>query len=368
MSSFGYRYRDSNTNNGLGPQTNDWSRTTYDSDHVCRPVIIDAEGRKHPIVSYSPTQNTGAYITETETIVQRVHAPVAEFRYSSAADVIPLKGHGYGEDNWRKPVSPVRDHHRPQHTHSPFDEYNHSSPTKGTTLSPFSEYKHNSPTKVVPMKDHGYGEDKWHTKPLSPVRERPQKVEEFITEVQTVASRPNRFGPLSANVWQQSPNSNKGYQGNTTGYGDYSDLSSKESYKPSGNTIRNDPSHGYYRKNDSTMEPTINTSGGWARPNRSSWASPPNSSLSKPTNDIGTAMEMLKEAARPTSVTTAPHSRFTVPVSTGPTKRDDYDDTIDSKEAARRYANFNRLSRPADTYTTTIDSREAVRRYNGAMM
>ncbi|TXG65802.1 hypothetical protein EZV62_007077 [Acer yangbiense] len=412
MSGFGYMNRGSSTiNSGLGPRTNDWSSntTTYDSDHVCRPVIIDAEGRKHPIVSYAPTE---AYITETETIVQRVHAPVVtQYQYSS-----PAEGTMYA-----RPISPIRD--RPQYqTHSPFSEYNkhssptngthspygeynkHSSPTNGThspygeynkhssptngTHSPFAEYnklssptngnhspfteynKHSSPTKVVvPLKDHGYGEDKWHSKPLSPVHERPQKVEEFITKVQIDASRPNRF-PLSSNVWRQSPNSDKGYHGNTTGYGrDYSDLSSKESYKPSVHTIRNEDYDDYnYRRNDTPKEPTMNTSGGWIRPNQSAWASPPNSSLSKPTNDIGTAMEILKESARPTPVTTtAPYSRFTVPLSTGP-KRDGYSNTIDSKEAQRRYANSNLSSSPVDNYTATIDSREAVKKYNGAMM
>ncbi|TXG65806.1 hypothetical protein EZV62_007081 [Acer yangbiense] len=349
MSGFGYMYRGSSTiNSGLGPRTNDWSSntTTYDSDHVCKPVIIDAEGRKHPIfaIAHSITHSPFSEYNKHSSPTNSTHSPYGEYNKHSS----PTNG-----------------------THSPFAENNKlSSPTNGNH-SPFTEYnKHSSPTKVVvPLKDHGYGEDKWHSKPLSPVHERPQKVEEFITKVQTDASRPNRF-PLGANVRRQSPNSNKGYHGNTTGYGsEYSDLSSKESYKPSVNTIRNEDYDDYNdRRNDTPKEPTMNTSGGWIRPNQSSWASPPNSSLSKPKNDIGTAMEILKESARPTPVTTtAPYSRFTMPLSTGP-KRDGYSNTIDSKEAQRRYANSNLSSRPVDNYTATIDSREAVKKYNGAMM
>ncbi|KAJ4719584.1 Nodulation-signaling pathway protein isoform 2 [Melia azedarach] len=299
MSGFGYGYRGYPTYNALAPPPDTWSKTSYAPDHVCKPVIVDADGRKHPIV-YNPGYNTGTTVTKTETVVE-------------------------------------------QHVHSSFGP----------------EYKHSSHTKVEPLNHHGHVEDNWH-KPSSPVHDRPHKVDEFLTKVQTEVSQPKKFGPPSP-YWRQSPNST-GYHGHgTTGYGDYS----KDWHKPSGNTIRNGDHHGHYQNNGSQVEPTLITSGGWARPSRSGWAVPPDASLSRPTNDIGAAVEFLKEVAKPSSVTTSPHTRFTVPITTGQ-KKDGYGETIDSREASKRYGNFPPSFQSEEPYTKTIDSREAARKYKGA--
>ena len=45
---YGYSYRASYA----APQTNEyWVKTSYDSDQVRRPVIVDADARKRPVVS-----------------------------------------------------------------------------------------------------------------------------------------------------------------------------------------------------------------------------------------------------------------------------------------------------------------------------
>ena len=80
-------------------------------------------------------------------------------------------------------------------------------------------------------------------------------------------------------------------------------------------------------------------------------------------------MENLKETLKPLAIST-PLLRYTVPVSTVP-KRDAYIETIDSREAARRYDDHNVSSRPQtteDNFTATIDSREAAKKYGGAII
>ncbi|KAK9292783.1 hypothetical protein L1049_020763 [Liquidambar formosana] len=134
---------------------------------------------------------------------------------------------------------------------------------------------------------------------------------------------------------------------------------------------------------ETLTEPAMVTSGTWARPNRSPWAAPAainDTPLSKPTNDIGAAVEYLKEAVtKPSSVTPAPafaQPRFTVTVPRRETatvlpRRDAYTETIDSREAARRYSNFNGSSQPyttGDPYGTTISSRDAMKKYNGTIV
>nr|POE50413.1 hypothetical protein CFP56_78288 [Quercus suber] len=94
--------------------------------------------------------------------------------------------------------------------------------------------------------------------------------------------------------------------------------------------------------------------------------------LSKSTSDLGTAVENSKQAVKPLSVS-GPTPRFSVPpMSKTVPKKDAYTETIDSREAARRYVNVTYLP-PAtelteDNYTKTIDSREAVRKYGGAII
>ncbi|RVX18879.1 hypothetical protein CK203_006809 [Vitis vinifera] len=85
-----------------------------------------------------------------------------------------------------------------------------------------------------------------------------------------------------------------------------------------------------YSKNDS-----------WNRPsgqlNSGGWSATSGSSLTKPTNNIGEAVETLKEAA----TSTFSRQGGSAPVSAGPR----YAETTDSMDAARRYGNFKLTSR-----------------------
>lgn len=277
----------------------------YGSDHVC----WDAEGRKRPIVSFAPNKNSEYYVTRTtKTIVQEqiLSPPASEIKQT------PLwspGGHQVADDKWQKHPSPV----------------------------------HDIPPEV-----------------------------EFFTKVQNEASKP-KFSPMSASTWHPTAK--------PTGYG--------SEFKPTNNGYHNDAyddnnhrtstyykepsSHGatktsHYRHVDPILvdtfdervhapkEATVGAHSRWVGPSPTMWASPPSSNLSKPTSDIPTAIEILKEVAKP-FVSTEPR----------------YAETIDSVEAAKKYGNYGKLNHSpkrygADDDYMTIDSREAARKYQGAMV
>ncbi|KAF7129159.1 hypothetical protein RHSIM_Rhsim10G0110300 [Rhododendron simsii] len=423
--------------------TDDRNITSYGengySDHVCRPVIVDADGRKRPIISYgSPIAIKESFVTtRTERIVKHVRAPVvvADYNtYSSQARVEPLKEYGvtndkrsnpsttvydrpeywynsppkmepvsnYGvaNDNWRgsslytgqdrpeyrynspSKMEPVRNYgvandngrgsslnagqDRPEYGYnSPSKmepvrnygatndngrgsslnasqdrpEYGYNSPSKmepvrnygatndngrGSSLNAGQdrpEYGYYSPSKMEPVRNYGATNDNGHGSSLNAGQDRPQKVENFVTKVQTEVSRPTRIGLLSADLWRNPPSSKAQGYGATNGYG------------------------GEYANNNN------------------------NNQLSGPINEIGKAPEILKDEAKPSSIATAAlQSRLPVLASTITPKRDSSTDTINSREAAKKYGNRNLASRPSQTeesYTGTIDSTEAAKRYNG---
>ncbi|OMO98924.1 hypothetical protein COLO4_13630 [Corchorus olitorius] len=396
MATYGYSYRGYTTYGGVTPQT------SYSSDHVSQPA---AEGWRKPVISYStPNGNTESYVRTTEIVE---HVPlVIGYKHSSPVRVEVKEYYGDGEGKWNRPSSPEKwrrpsspeKWHRPS---SPAGKWNNkpsspekwhrpSSPTGKWNNKPSSPEKWRKPSSPVRYR----AEEKW-VRPSSPVHDRPHEVEEFITKVQTEASRPNnnRFGPVSATQWRQTPNSHHV----NTGHGDQNNdyLSNKEWQKPSGNTIRSEnyddgwakPSYGAawskpQGDRDRLSKPIndINTAVEYMKeavkpsgvvtykPSHGTWSTPQGGNLGNPTSDINTAVEFLKEVVKPSSgITSHQPYRYSIPVtSTGP-KRDSYPEIIDSKEAARRYGNYNfAATRPMDNnYTTTIDSREAARKYGG---
>lgn len=246
MAGHGYVTKGYNTYNEIEP-------TTYQgyvcNDHVCRPVIVDAEGRKKPIISYTTSHNTPGYVTKRETIVERVHTP---------------------------------------------------------------EYTYNSPPKVEMFKDYGVNNDKWR-RPSSPIHERhPEEYDEFITKVPTEVSHPTKTSlPNTTNYWQTttSPTYTYGHHnGGTNGYGH-------------------------------------------------EWTNPKSHPLTTTTNDIGEAVDFLRHA-----INAVPQSQPWVQ------KRETYTETIDSSEAAQRYARPVFKQPVHETYTGNIDSREAVWKYNGTIV
>ncbi|KAK8545445.1 hypothetical protein V6N13_066727 [Hibiscus sabdariffa] len=229
MEGHGYAYRTSykTYNGGAVPRggADGWSKTSYDSDHNFQPLFIDSTGRRKPTMSYpTPNSNTGYYVAKTE-VVEVPMTYVAEYKQSTPVRVDMVRDYGNVEgklisrplspEKWRKSSSPVR----------------YRAEEKWT--------KPSSPVRY-------HTEEKWINQPSSAVHERPQQVEDFLTKVQTQASRPNKFTPLSATHWRQSP------------------------------TV------------------TTETGGGsWAKPSHGGY------NLSQATSDIGTAMEYLKESVKP---------------------------------------------------------------------
>ena len=371
MASYGYPSKAYPAYNDLTPWVNYGDKIRYAPDHVCKPVVVDADGRKHPVVSYTPSNSAETRVIETQTIVmQEVRSPVVNgYGHSSPEHGHGNTGYGHVKDtpfvNGYKHSSPEHGHGNPGYGHVDDKWYRSSNPDPGRDKWYRSSSPDDGRDKWNRSSSPDDGRDKWQRSSSPDHHGRPHKVKEFLTKVQTEASLPKRFGLLSPSVWRRSPDST-GHHGHgpghgNTGYGDYSDKSSKDGHKPS---VRNGDYDNYYHNNGSRTEPTVTNSGGWTRPTRAGWGVPPDASLSSPTNDINTAVRYLQEGARPTSVTTAPQSRVTVPITTGP-RRDDYGQTIDSREAARRYGNLGSSPVPEERYTGTIDSREAARKYRG---
>ncbi|TYJ02048.1 hypothetical protein E1A91_A13G198300v1 [Gossypium mustelinum] len=324
MAGYGYAYRGGYTtyDGGVAPRggTDGWNKTSYSSDHTCQPVFIDAEGRRKPITSYTgPHGSTEYYVTKTEI----VGVPyMAEYKQRAPVRVEVVRDYGEGklmtrplspgkrressspvryhtEEKWNKPSSPVQ--------YDVKEKWNKpSSPVRYRV-----EEKWNKPSSPVryrveekwnrpssPVRYHA--EEKWTNRPSSPVKEHPQQVMDFISKVQTQASRLNKFGPLSATYWRQPLATTT-----TTVGGPW-----------------NNQSHG----------------GGWSKGHEAN--------LSQPTNNINTAVEYLKEAVKP------PASRF-----------NGYPNTIDSREAERKYGGLAVGTLPIGSYGRTTDSREAGRKY-----
>ncbi|TYH92783.1 hypothetical protein ES332_A13G207700v1 [Gossypium tomentosum] len=286
MAGYGYAYRGGYTtyDGGVAPRcgTDGWNKTSCSSDHTCQP----------PITSYTgPHGSTEYYVTKTEI----VEVPyMAEYKQRAPIRVEVVRDYGECKlitrplKKWNKPSSPVQ-YDVKEKWNKPSSPVRYRVEEKWNKPSSPVQYdveeKWNKPSSPVryrveekwnrpssPVRYHA--EEKWTNWPSSPVKEHPQQVMDFISKVQTQASRPNKFGPLSATYWRQTPATTT-----TTVGGPW-----------------NNQSHGR----------------GWSKGHEAN--------LSQPTNNINTAVEYLKEAVKP------PASRF-----------NGYPNTIDSREAERKY-------------------------------
>uniref|UniRef100_A0A7N2L3J7 Uncharacterized protein n=1 Tax=Quercus lobata TaxID=97700 RepID=A0A7N2L3J7_QUELO len=372
------------------PSSDEWSKTSYASDtdqYLCQPVIADAEGRKLAIILANPFYCAQGYVTKVEAVIE-YHGPSAiipkvgnDYGYKHCSPPMdePVKDYGYKVEPWKyygyknsfptkaEPMKdsgykdePVKDYkyktepvkgygYKPE----PMRDYGYTAepPVKdsGYKVDPTKDYENKSepikdcgyktepkrdygykaePMKeygqVEPMNDYKYANDKWH-RPSSPIHDRPQKVEDYTENGRRRRFQDGRqYNNYSLNASTNIPKEPS------------SDRSAKSCY-----VVYTPPSH-----HDATF--------------------------SKSTPDLGTAVENSKEALKPLSVS-GPTPRFSVPpMSKTVPKKDAYTETIDSREAARRYINVTYLA-PAtelteDNYTKTIDSREAVRKYGGALI
>ncbi|KAB2629810.1 sialidase-like [Pyrus ussuriensis x Pyrus communis] len=321
MAGYDHNYRSGYSNGtGGGPQTNKWNKTSY-ADDECRTIIVGADGTRRTIIGCAPFQQQGSYVMKTETIIrERILSPAKEYGYADdwSRPSSPAKGYGYAADDHKL--------HRP------------SSPAKGYAVGDRYPRKPSSP-----VKGYGYSADHQQLhRPSSPEDDYPQEVGDFLTKVQTEASRDQR-----ANRHQPAP---KAAHNDT--YGDYSNYNNKTSYKPNGNTIRNDNHDDYPPKYYSDMGPNTVTNGGHQpRPSRPAWTPQPSGPawtppsregrLSSATDDIETVLRFLKEGAMSSSAaaTTPQYSQYsTVP------KHGEY-----PMDAAKRNATFNAPSWPRTT-------------------
>jgi hypothetical protein len=78
---------------------------------MCRPVIVDDEGRKMPIVMSIPgVYDQQRYVAKVERVVERVRVPVfAQFRQSSSPPKIePVEDYGYRYSSAPPKVEPEK--------------------------------------------------------------------------------------------------------------------------------------------------------------------------------------------------------------------------------------------------------------------
>ncbi|XP_052194265.1 uncharacterized protein LOC127802471 [Diospyros lotus] len=139
-------------------------------DHECRPVIVDAEGRRRPLISYHPSRGTGGYAVSTVEEIEHVRMPVvvAEYRYVSQMGMQPPRDYAYTDDQWHTPPSPEYKY-RNQGTVEPLKAYGYKnegqrSPPRLVGDPP--EYKyHNNHGTDGPLKDYGSINERPHSRP-----------------------------------------------------------------------------------------------------------------------------------------------------------------------------------------------------------
>ena len=139
-------YNDEGYTPRCGPRPDEWTKGSGNghADHVCRPVIVDAMGRKRPIVCFTPMSNGESYVTSVETVIERFQPPAgAEYKYSYPVGAEEYKhcspGKVVDEQKYGYPVKVV--------------EYKYSSPGRVVDEHKYSypvrvEYRHSSPEKV----------------------------------------------------------------------------------------------------------------------------------------------------------------------------------------------------------------------------
>ncbi|KAG7969014.1 hypothetical protein I3843_07G009100 [Carya illinoinensis] len=155
----------SRTSGGVASVANakELSKASYasESNQVSRPVMIDAEGRKMPVIVCTSNQSEQSYLVET---IEPIRTPLVS-------------------------------------------EYTHGSPPKADLVKNYGN-GYSPPTKAEPVKDYVRDDDN-QRRHSSPARDRPREVEVFLNKVQTEASQPNRVGSLGASPWGQTPVSNE---------------------------------------------------------------------------------------------------------------------------------------------------------------
>ncbi|GAB4835938.1 hypothetical protein Ancab_000856 [Ancistrocladus abbreviatus] len=398
MAQYGYSNRGYKSYDG-GELQNESSNARYTengySDHVCKPVLTDSEGRNHPIIGYNLSSPSPMYVQRTDVLVKEAGAAeyicswgdkgVANGRlgkpqspvHDRAQKIDESKTKAQTEEirpttkvapvnsNWRQPpASTFQDHGGSKWSTPTFGQEEVRKP-----MTPNTQYKYSSPTKVEPSR-----EDHRMEEPVSKVNNWPQPSNYTCqdgvctynsSEPQGSNGHNKLGGALGYNPYNDYVSGALKYQDSRNyGYDQWRDNGSEQFLKkpsgsfgygerkgyggdqlsyPSGYTNANKYFNKYKGRSDSEiLEEVIKTS------------QPP--ALSSAVNNVTEAMLRLKvafqsppdAAAKPSPAATsaAPRPRFVVPTSPVASKRDDMPNIIDHEEAQRKYGNSDSLSSP----------------------
>nr|XP_023871400.1 extensin-3-like [Quercus suber]POE87174.1 hypothetical protein CFP56_65777 [Quercus suber] len=232
MAKYGYTYGGNSAKSGFPRRSDEGSKPSYasESDHLSQPVIVDAEGRKMPIILETSSNCAQRYVAEVETTVEQVCAPlVIEYRHSSPPKVMPTKDYGQRHSSLPKleqtkdygyKVDPVKDY-----------GYKHGAQTKdelvndyGYEVEPMKDYryKHSSPPKVEPVKDYGYKNSfpakvepmknyGYKAEPVKDYEYKPEPVKEYAYKVEPIKDYEYKPEPLRDYGYKSEPVKGRGY-------------------------------------------------------------------------------------------------------------------------------------------------------------
>lgn len=313
---------------GVEPYNDGWGYTAPLGTN--RPVIVDADGRKHPTIQYA--SGTGGYVMTTERIVEyryRPDEPLADHRrYEQHSPVYncPEKAENFltkVQDEASRPVTkasiPIISNWRANPNSAGKD---HGTGTKNKDMyyeRPSSNHSPVSPSHPLskPTNDIGTAVD-FLSAAINP---------NYGTNTQTEVSRPNKAGPLSTTHWR-------------TG------LNSADQDRRMGSDEDEQRMYGKDRI-PNFREPTmpINNKEGYERANG---------------NGSPTYFGQNRAPFRATSQ----QPRFPAPMQNG--EMYSAPEKIDSAEARKRYGDMKNQPVPEDSHTGTIDSNVALKKYNGA--
>ncbi|KAF8017907.1 hypothetical protein BT93_H2965 [Corymbia citriodora subsp. variegata] len=405
MAGYGYSYRSYDPYDGFDP----WkAERSHNSEQLCYPALDESEGRR--TVAVDPYQNPGMYVMKVETTVERVDPPTFSEFY--------------------RPCSPLRYDLRPscvvvnKKLHRPSILGNDRPPTveeffnnvQNEVSQPNGCGAPRGPWKRIPIPASSWGTtgnagDSDHEKERRKLTtnifkdEDPRDDKILKPPVTTEGGNGPRLGHPAGSVLPSHQISSERQHtvqpssrimtGHWERRGPNMDLSEpidilgkaveylRTAADPSSiNAIEDEtPDRGHFR-GDKIQKPPVAPKGGPAdRPGNPTGSMQPNHYISsksgeripqpqsvtmtggwerrghdtgfRPMNETGKTVEYSKEAAKPPSVSAFP-------------KRESISETIDSREARRRYGNANPSPEPYATgHTRIIDSREAARRYNG---
>lgn len=338
-----------NDHGGVEPYNDGWGYTAHSgtnySDHVCRPVVVDTDGRKQPIIHYA--SGAEGYVMKAEKRIIEVRyspdEPLADRgRYGQLSPVInrPEKVEHFltkVQDEASRPLTKVPGpfissnwHARPNSagkdygtgTKNYVDDSNDFRDKQGDPK--FYEGTNPNNKGVYPSSNYGPANDTGTAVDFLANAIKPN----YGTNTKTDVSRPNKTGPLSSTHWRTGLNS--------AAQGRKVDADEDEKRMYGRDQIPN------------SREPTKQTNNkegyGWANDNE-----PPMYFGRNPA-----PLQATSQQPRFPATTTLNRELYSAP------------EKIDSSEARKRYGNLKNQPIPDDAYAEKIDSNAAVKKYNGA--